>query len=110
MPTARHASVNQQGPAGRAFSSLFFPLAADFVQAVRAQLELLTDPLQHGALLRVLAIAIGAGDVVRPFPLLAVVDEIIETRRRSLQPLKRLGIDAGPEEREVADLAVHLPP
>src|SRR5262249_13422759 len=69
----RAALFDQQGSAQRALAGLFCPLAADFVQAVRAQLKLLTDALQHGALLRVLAIAIGAGDVVRSLALFAVV-------------------------------------
>ena len=49
-----------------------------------------------------------AGDVVGPFALLAIVEERIFPRA-ALEMGQHLGIYAGPKQREVADMAMHLP-
>src|SRR5438045_9661017 len=84
-----------------------FPLAADLVESKRAQLELAAQPPQYLGLLAVRVVLERAGDVVRALALLAVVDEAV-LGQGVAQPFQRLGVDAGPEQREVADVAVVL--
>jgi len=72
-----------------------------------AQFESLAQPPQHRRFLLVRLLLEGAGDVIRALALLAVIDEVVLGDRRA-QPLQDFGIKARPEEREVADVAVHL--
>ena len=83
-----------------------FPFLAQFVQPEYAQIEVVAKTLEHGVLVLVLVVGDGAGDVIGALAVLAVIDEPVEM----LLPLitQRLGIDAGPEEREVADVTMHF--
>src|SRR5262249_12114029 len=84
-----------------------FPLATHLCQSVGAQLEFLAEPAQHGRFGAEIVVLERAGDVIRALALGAVIDEVILAVRRA-QFLHRLGIDAGPEERKVTDVAMDL--
>ena len=81
------------------------PFAPHLVQAIRAKLELIAKSAQHGRFIAVRSVLKRAGNVVGPFPLLAVVDEMILLQHRA-DPVQGLRINAGPEQREVADVPV----
>src|SRR5262249_27371547 len=81
------------------------PLAAHPGEPERAQLELCAQPSQDGGLVPL----VSGGDVIRSLPLLLEVDQVVG----GVHPPQRsqsLGVDAGPEQREVADVAMALPP
>jgi len=84
------------------------PLTADAIEPDGAQFELIAEPPQDGRLVAVLVVADRAGDVVGPFPLLAIVEQRVLALPGS-QPFERFGIDADPEQREIADVAVDFP-
>src|SRR5262245_33808794 len=81
---------------------LTLPLATHLAQAVRTQLELLTQPAQHGGLVLIRFLVERTGDVVGALALSTVVDEMVAGSGRA-QAAQHLGIYAGPEQREVAD-------
>src|SRR5207253_4360629 len=82
-----------------------FPFPADLVQTVGAQLELIAQTAQHRGFLPIGLVGKRAGDVVRTFALLTIVNEMVLDQSRA-QALERLGVDAGPEEGVIADVAV----
>ena len=73
------------------------PFAADFAQAVGAHLELVAQPLENGVGRVLIAVGLdGAGNVVGPLPLSAVIDEEI-LFLDSLQLRQRFGLYARPK-------------
>src|SRR5438067_1640562 len=68
---------------------LFLPFAADLVESVGAQLELLTQPAQDRRLFAERLLLEGARDVVGALALLAEIDEVIARHHRA-QPVERL--------------------
>ena len=98
--------VNEQ--AADFIVALAFPFAADFAQAVGAHLELVAQALQQliGRILFSVGLD-GAGNVVSPLALGAIVNEevLFFDGPKSWQ---RFRIDARPEERYVADVAMDI--
>ena len=80
------------------------PLAAHAGEAEGAQLELDAQAAQDGG---VVAVVECAGEIIGPLSLLLEVDQVIGRGRRAA-PGEGLGIDAGPEQGEVADVAINL--
>ncbi len=96
------------GRAGRrTFAGEALPLAADLVESVGAQLELLAQAPQDGGFVFVGRLLKGAGDIIGAFALRAVIDEVV-LRQEGAETVERFGIDAGPEQREIADVPVDL--
>ena len=90
------------------FDPAFFPFPPDFSQSVRAQLEFFAQSPQYARFLAVRVILELACDEVRPFSLGTIIDEAILACRRP-HPGNRLGINARPEEGEIADMPVDFP-
>src|SRR5262245_40010736 len=81
----------------------FLPFTADLAQAVGTDFELFAETAKHGGFLAVRVGVVGAGDVIGALALFAVVDEVVLAQERA-QAVQDLGIDAGPEEGEVANV------
>src|SRR5258708_4059076 len=82
-----------------------FPLAAYLAQPVGAKLEFAAQTPQHFCLFAVGVVFKSAGNVIRALALSAVIDKAILGQNRT-QPFESLGIDARPEQREIADVAM----
>src|SRR5690242_6506762 len=82
------------------------PVGAHLAEAIGTQLELLAEPAQDGGLVAVAVVLKGAGDVIGPFPLGAVINEVV-ARQHGAEAFEGLGIDSGPEQGEVADVAMN---
>lgn len=86
----------------------FFPMSADETQAVSTEFEFVAESAEHWRLLGMLPrVGVSTGDEVGFLALFEVAHEGIFPKRGSAGP-DRLGIDAGPEEGEVADVAENL--
>src|SRR5438046_2896331 len=64
-----------------------FPFLADLAEAVGAEFELFAEAAQDGGLVAVRVVFEGAGDEVRAFALIAVIDEVVLAQHRA-KPLQ----------------------
>src|SRR6266851_1977720 len=83
------------------------PFLADAGESKSAQFEISTQPAKHRGFHLIVLFLEGAGDIVGALALLAIVDEVI-LAKDGAQPAERLGVDAGPEKSEVANVAMEF--
>ena len=105
MPQSRFVRclIAQHNPATADRRFAAFPFAADLVQAVDAEFEVVAEAFENFGFGVGLADGNRAGDFVRAFAVRAVVDEVIVTLAAALL-LEALGIDAGPKQGEITDV------
>src|SRR5262249_48600871 len=82
-----------------------FPFAANLVESVGADLELVTQPAENRGFLPIRFFFERARNEIGPLPLRAVIDEMVLPHYRA-QTIQSLWVYARPKESEVADMPI----